>query len=93
MRMILLSTALAFAACSEQPPGPAASQAPAETSAATAIIAAERAFAADGAKTGWVEAFERWSEPDAIVLGSGPESAKDFLANIDPANRGDTSLH
>lgn len=91
MRTILL-TALMLAACSEKPPEPA----PNETAAASpvsAIIAAERAFAADGAKTGWVEAFETWSEPTAIVLGASPTSAREFLANIDPANRGDTTLH
>ena len=95
MRMILLTTALASlacAACSEKPPEPAAPPVAAEVAGPDAIIAAERAFAADGAKTGWVEAFQTWSEPDAIVLGDGPESAKQFLANIDPANRGDTSL-
>ncbi|GEM_PF-431995 len=92
MRMILLTAALAFAACSEKPPEPETPTA-AAIEPTTAIIAAERAFAADGAITGWVEAFERWSEPDAIVLGDGPTPAKQFLANIDPANRGDTSLH
>ena len=92
MRTILLSALIALAACSEKTPEPA----PAPQTAAApadAIIAAERAFAADGARTGWVEAFETWSAPDAIVLGADPASAKDFLKNIDPANRGDTSLN
>lgn len=90
MRMILLTTALFAVACSEKAAAPTPPAA--EASSVDAVIAAERAFAADGAKTGWVEAFETWSAPDAIVLGAEPKSAKDFLKNIDPANRGDTSL-
>lgn len=59
---------------------------------AAPVIAAERAFAADGARVGWVEAFEAHSTDGAILLGAGPENAHQSLAGIDPANRGDTSL-
>ncbi len=90
MRTLVLAGLIALAACSKTPPEPAT---PAPASAADAVIAAERAFAADGAVTGWVEAFARWSEPDAILLGAGPVSARDFLNTIDPANRHDTSLN
>lgn len=59
---------------------------------AAPVIAAERAFAAEAAQTGWVEAFEAYSTDEAILLGAGPENAHASLAGIDPANRGDTSL-
>jgi len=91
MRALLLASALALAACSEKPPEPP-TPAAIEVRGVDAIIAAERAFATDGARIGWVEAFEKWSEPDAIVLGDAPTPAREFLATIDPANRGDTSL-
>lgn len=91
MRKSLVFALLAFAACSEQTPRPG-TLAAAGLGHADAVIAAERAFAADGSATGWVEAFEKWSEPEGIVLGAGPTSARAFLTNIDPANRGDTTL-
>jgi ketosteroid isomerase-like protein len=91
MRLILAAAFAVLAACSEKPPEPATAQ---HVSDPTAIIAADRAFAAEAATTGWVEASEQWSEPDAIVLGAtAPESAKQFYASIDPANRKDTTLH
>jgi ketosteroid isomerase-like protein len=90
MRLILAAAFAVLAACSEKPPEPATTP---PVSDPTAIIAADRAFAAEAAKTGWVEASEQWSEPDAIVLGAtAPESARQFYAAIDPANRKDTSL-
>lgn len=57
------------------------------------VVAAERAFAADAAQRGWVEAFETHSTADAILLQAGPVDAHQSLAGIDPANRGDTSLN
>jgi ketosteroid isomerase-like protein len=56
------------------------------------VVAAERAFAAQAATSGWVEAFEAHSSADAIVLQAGPINAHESLATIDPANRSDTSL-
>jgi ketosteroid isomerase-like protein len=56
------------------------------------VVAAERAFAAEAGRRGWVEAFEAHSTSDAIVLQAGPVNAHQSLAGIDPANRGDTSL-
>lgn len=57
------------------------------------VVEAERAFAAQAQATGWVEAFEAYSTPDAIVLQAVPVNARQSLADIDPANRGDTSLN
>ncbi|UPT61606.1 MAG: hypothetical protein M0D54_14510 [Hyphomonadaceae bacterium JAD_PAG50586_4] len=57
------------------------------------VVAAERAFAAAAQQGGWVEAFENYSTADAIVLQAGPVNARQSLAGIDPANRGDTSLN
>ncbi|HYD89135.1 MAG TPA: hypothetical protein VEA80_16780 [Vitreimonas sp.] len=59
---------------------------------AAPVIAAERAFAAEAGRTGWVEAFLAHSTDDAIVLARAPENAHESLSGIDPANRGDTSL-
>jgi hypothetical protein len=100
MRTMLIAGLLALAACSgENPPdrkdaeAPAPATSPPATSATTAeIVAAERAFAADAKVMGWVEAFDKWSAEDAIVLQAGPSSAKEFVANINPQVRGDTSL-
>jgi len=83
MRISALLFAAALMACSPQ-----ADSAP----DASPVIAAERAFAAEAGRTGWVEAFEAYSTDDAIVLAAGPENAHQSLAGIDPANRGDTSL-
>ncbi len=57
------------------------------------VVAAERAFAAAAQQGGWVEAFENYSTADAIVLQAGPVNARQSLAGIDRANRGDTSLN
>ena len=56
------------------------------------MIAAERAFAAEAGRIGWVEAFLAYSTDDAIVIGAVPTNAHQSLSGIDPANRGDTSL-
>ncbi len=78
----LLALAAFSAACSQADIAPDAGP----------VIAAERAFAAEAAQIGWVEAFEAHSTSDAILLGARPENAHASLAGIDPANRGDTSL-
>lgn len=83
MRFVALLAAVAFvSACGRADVAPDAGP----------VIAAERAFAAEAARIGWVEAFEAHSTDDAILLGAGPENAHASLAGIDAANRGDTSL-
>lgn len=53
------------------------------------VVAAERAFAADGLATGVDASFLKWSTPDAIMIaGGGPKRAHDILdrdAVFDPA--------
>jgi ketosteroid isomerase-like protein len=87
MRSFVIAAAVLLAACSQQPP---AHEAP--LTSVENVIAAERAFAADAAKAGWVEAFLAHSADDAIVLQPGPTNAHDFFENIDPGNLHDTSL-
>lgn len=84
MRTALFIASLLVAACSPTPATPPD---------ASAIVAAERAFAAEAQRTGWVEAFEAYSTDEAIVLGARPRNAHEAMAGIDPANRGDTSLN
>lgn len=48
---------------------PAAAQQPAADAAE--VVAAERAFAADGAAMGVTASFTKWSLPDAVVIGGG----------------------
>ena len=91
MRMLVLVALFTLAACSEKSPEPAPA-AVGEVSAASAVTAAERAFAADAARIGWVESSEKWSAHDAIVFQDAPTSAKEIYSTMDPANRGDTSL-
>lgn len=61
MRLILLALPLLLAAA----PVHAQTADPAE------VVAAERAFAADGALMGITASFTRWSTADAIVIGGG----------------------
>ncbi len=84
MRTLFAFTALALAAACTggQPSAPDAAP----------VIAAERAFAAEAGRTGWVEAFIAHSSDEAIVIGARPENAHQSLAAIDPANLRDTSL-
>ena len=82
MRILTLLFALGLAACAPRPAVPDAS----------AVIAAERAFAAEAGESGWVEAFIEYSTEDALLLGAGPTNAHAALSGIDPANRGDTTL-
>lgn len=56
------------------------------------MIEAERAFAAEGARSGWIDAYPVWAAKDGIVLQGGLTNAHDFAANIHPDVRGDTSL-
>lgn len=49
----------------------AASPAPAQTPDAAPIVAAERAFAADAPSMGIAGSFNKWSTPDAILIGGG----------------------
>lgn len=80
MRVLLFAVVLA--ACASQPPAQAPTAAP--------VIAAERAFAADGATRGWGAAFRRAAAPEALTLSPGPVNAQANLAEID--GDGDTSL-
>ena len=84
MRIFAFALLALAAACSSEP------QSQADVAP---VVAAERAFAAAAQQGGWVEAFEAYSTADAIVLQAGPVNARQSLAGIDPANRGDTSLN
>jgi ketosteroid isomerase-like protein len=93
-----------LAACSGEAPAPAmqtpadaAPEAstpdePAPLSLTGPVVAAERAFAADAARIGWIDAYPLWAAEDGIVLQKGISSALEFAANIHPDVRGDTSL-
>jgi ketosteroid isomerase-like protein len=54
------------------------------------VVAAERAFAAAGAKRGWAAAFRSYAAPEAIMLNPDPVNAHESLANI-PGD-GETTL-
>lgn len=75
--VLLLAVPLAFAiaACATR-------ERPAEVTPAP-VIAAERAFAADGAARGWVAAFRRAAAGDAITLSPDPVNAQENLARIE----------
>lgn len=99
-----LSALTLVAACSGEPPAPAAQapadaafeasapDAPAPLSLVEPVVSAERAFAADAARIGWIDAYPLWAAQDAMVLQNGISSALEFAANIHPDVRGDTSL-
>jgi ketosteroid isomerase-like protein len=55
------------------------------------VVAAERDFAADARRRGWVAAFKAYSARDAVLLRETPISAKDALAKL-PDAPADTSL-
>lgn len=61
----------------------AALPAAAQDHPAAPVIAAERAFAADGASLGWAEAFRRWHAPGALTLAPGPTAAAAVLAQVE----------
>lgn len=88
MRFIIVAAAALLVSCSQEAPAPE----PAALAPVDAVIAAERAMAAEARRTGWVEANEASLAPGAILLQSGPTDAAAFYANIHPDNRGDTSL-
>jgi len=54
------------------------------------VVAAERAFAADGAKRGWAAAFRSNAAPEAIMLSPDPVNAHDSLAKVQ--GDGETTL-
>ena len=85
MRTILVSafSALALAACSGAAPD----------TRTDAVVAADRYFAADAGRIGWIDAYPVWAAKEGFVLqGGGLESALTFAENIHPDVRGDTSL-
>lgn len=84
---MIIAAVVLLAACN-----PTAQQDAATPSPVEEVVAAERAFAAEAARIGWVEAFEAYAAPDAILLSGAPQNAHENLASIDPANRGDTTL-
>ena len=57
-----------------------AQAAPVNLSNPEPVIAAERAFAVDGAALGIQAAFLKWMAPAAIIFAPGPVSARDFYA-------------
>jgi len=54
------------------------------------VVAAERAFAADGAKRGWAAAFRSYAAPEAIMLNPDPVNAHESLAKVQ--GDGETTL-
>src|SRR4026207_1052379 len=54
------------------------------------VGAAERAFAADGAKRGWAAAFRSYAAPEAIMLNPDPVNAHESLAKVQ--GDGETTL-
>lgn len=61
-----------------------------EAVSAAPVIAAERAFAADGAQRGWAAAFRRAAASDAITLSPDPVNAQEQLAQFQ--GDGETAL-
>lgn len=82
MRASIVAVGFVFAACATAPAEQAVSAAP--------VIAAERAFAARAAETGWVAAFRDYAAPDAVTLSPGPVNAQQQLAQIE--GDGETTL-
>lgn len=78
MKPLLL--AIALAACATGPSQPAAS--------ADVVIAAERAFAARAAESGWIPAFRAYASADAMLGQPGYPNAQAALAETpDDGNR------
>lgn len=62
----------------------AAGSAGADTGVSAApVVAAERAFAAEGAQRGWAAAFRSNAAPDATMLSPDPVNAHDSLAKVE----------
>ena len=51
------------------------------------VVAAERAFAADGRLMAWPEAFKRHAAADGIMFAPGPVNAQAHLAAMEPRAR------
>jgi hypothetical protein len=81
MRTLLLAAFLA--ACATPPTA-------APVVDAGPVIAAERAFAADAAVSGWIPAFRKFVAPDGVMLLPDPSNAPAFLAR--ETDDGDKSL-
>lgn len=64
--LAILASLAAAAALAQEP-----AAAPDATPDAASVIAAERAFAADARTMGIAGSFNKWSVPDAIVIGGG----------------------
>ena len=64
MRALVLGLALIL-------PAPAMAQTSAPAADPAEVVAAERAFAADGWANGITASFTRWSQPDAVVIAGG----------------------
>lgn len=101
MRIRFLSSLSAVAlltACSGEAPAPqppdagAAARVEPAKEALAGPVEAERAFAADAARIGWIDAYPKWAAQDGVVLQNGISSALEFAANINPQVRGDRSL-
>lgn len=62
---------------------------PAHAGPVDEVVAAERAFAADGQARGWIAAFKRYAAPDAVVFRGDPVNAQDSLKDQpdEPADR------
>lgn len=76
VRAWAFGAALALGGCATMPLAPHPSAAP--------VIEAERAFAAEAARSGWVSAFRRYAAADAIVLQPDPVNAQEALARLPP---------
>jgi ketosteroid isomerase-like protein len=73
MRWVVALAFILTASCATAP----------EVATADPVIAAERAFAADGAERGWAAAFRRAAAPDAITLSPDPVNAHENLARFE----------
>jgi len=53
--------------------------------AADPVIASERAFAAEGAAIGWIEAFKKYQTADAVMIDSEIVNSRKLLESLPPA--------
>ena len=75
--MLSAAGAVMIAAAHAAPPTPAE------------VVAAERAFAADGQARGWIAAFKKYAAPDAIAFQPDPVNVQESFKNRpdEPADR------
>lgn len=73
MRFILLAGVLVAASAVAQDTGVSAAP----------IVAAERAFALEGAERGWAAAFRTYAAPEATMLSPDPVNAHEALAKVE----------